>query len=153
MPYDPQRSRHRPEPADDAPAPVDALLDAEVATEIDLPDGVEVGVTEGGEVVVHTPDADVEITPAGDDVIVRTDDAVVEVRPEADEVLVSAGGEDVFVDTTPWEDAELQAGLAEEIEGARRSRRLRLAASAFVAALVAALVVVGLRRSVQKRRS
>ena len=153
MPYDPQRSRHRPEPSEDAPAPVDALLDADVVTEIDLPDGVEVGVTDGGEVVVHTMDADVEITAAGDDVIVRTDDAVVEVRPEADEVLVSAGGEDVFVDTTPWDDADLQDGLAEEIEGARRSRRLRLVASALAAAILAALVVVGLRRSAQKRRS
>ncbi len=93
MPYDPLRSHHRPEPAEDAPAPVDALLDADVATEVDLPGGVEVEVTDGGEVVVHTMDADVEITPTGDDVVVRTDDAVVEVRPEADEVLVSAGGE------------------------------------------------------------
>ncbi len=153
MPYDPQRSRHRPEPADDAPAPVDALLDADAVAEVDLPDGVEVEVADGGEVLVHTLDADVEITAAGDDVVVRTDDAVVEVRPEADEVLVSAGGEDVYVDTTPWDDADLQDVLGEELDAARRSRRLRLLVSALVAAIVAALVVAGLRRSAQKRRS
>lgn len=153
MPYDPQRSHHRPEPAEDAPAPVDALLDADVATEVDLPGGVEVEVSDGGEVVVHTMDADVEITPTGDDVVVRTDDAVVEVRPEADEVLVSAGGEDVFVDTTPWDDADPRDVMDEEIEAARRSRRLRLLVSALVAAVLAALVVTGLRRSAQKRRS
>jgi hypothetical protein len=152
MPYDPQRSRHRPEPSEDQPAPVDALLDADPVAGTGLPDGVEVEVTDGGEVVVHTFDADVEITASGDDVVVRTDDAFVEVRPESDEVLVSAGGEDVFVDTTPWDDAGLGDVLSEEVDAARRSRRLRLALAALVAALVAAAVVAGLSRSGQKRR-
>ncbi|MCU0311934.1 MAG: hypothetical protein MUE36_13435 [Acidimicrobiales bacterium] len=153
MPYDPQRSRHRPEPAADQPAPVDALLDADAVTATGLPDGVEVEVTDGGEVVVHTLDADVEITPSGDDVVVRTDDAFVEVRPEADEVLVRAGGEDVVVDTTPWDEVETGEVLAAELDAARRSRRVRLVVVAVVAAVLAAVAVVALGRSGQKRRS
>jgi|GEM_PF-806285 len=152
MPYDPQRSRHRPEPTDDQLAPVDALLDAASDT-VDLPEGVEIAVTEAGEVVVHTLEADVEITASGDDVLVVTDDASVEVRAEADEVVVTAGGEDVLVDTTPWSEAYLQNDLDEDVEGARRSRRLRLLIAALVAAVLAAMVAGGVRRSVQKRRS
>ncbi len=108
MPYDPQRSRHRPEPTDDQLAPVDALLDAASDT-VDLPEGVEIEVT--------------------------------------------AGGEDVLVDTTPWSEAYLQNDLDEDVEGARRSRRLRLLIAALVAAVLAAMVAGGVRRSVQKRRS
>ena len=101
MPYDPQRSRHRPPPAeDDRPAPVDALLEGH-PPEPPLPEGVELDVTDGGEVVVHTADADVEVTPSGDDVVVRTGDASVEVRAADDEVVVTTGDEELYVDTSP----------------------------------------------------
>ena len=44
--YDPQRSRHRPSPADDdQPAPVDALLEPH-PVEPTLPEGVELELTE-----------------------------------------------------------------------------------------------------------
>jgi hypothetical protein len=149
MAYDPQRSRHRPEPTTDEPAPVDALLDAApVATSASaaLPEGVELEVTGGGEVVVHTADADVEITPSGDDVVVRTDDALVEVRAEADEVLVRAGSEDVVIDTTPWDDGALDAVLDAEVDGARRAQRTRLVVITLLAAIVAAVLASRLRR-------
>jgi hypothetical protein len=147
MPYDPQRARHRPEPADDQPAPVDAILDAPpAADEVDLPEGMDVEVTPGGELIVHTVDADVEITAEGDDVVVRTDDATVEVRPEADEVMVSAADEEIFVDTTPRSGADAEAILESEMAAAGRGRRALLLLVALVAAVVAALVAAGLRR-------
>jgi hypothetical protein len=99
--YDPQRSRHRPSPADDdQPAPVDALLEPHPA-EPALPEGVELEITDGGGAVIHTAAADVEVTAGGDDVIVSTDDASIEVRADADEVVINAGGEEIYVDTTP----------------------------------------------------
>ena len=47
MAYDPQKTRNRPAPAADRPAPVDAVLDAmsEVAV---LPEGIDSEVTSGG---------------------------------------------------------------------------------------------------------
>jgi hypothetical protein len=147
MPYDPQRSHHRPEPAADEPAPVDAILDAETnIDEVAVPAGMDVEVTEGGELVVHTADADVEITAMGDDVIVRTDDATVEVRPEAEEVLVSAAGEEIMVDTTPRTGADAEAILESEMAAAGRGRRARLLIVAAVAAVLAALVAARLGR-------
>jgi len=99
--YDPQRSRHRPSPADDdQPAPVDALLEPH-PVEPALPEGVELEITEGGGAVIHTAAADVEVTAGGDDVIVSTDDASIEVRSDADEVVINAGGEEIYVDTAP----------------------------------------------------
>ena len=63
--YDPQRSRHRPSPADDdQPAPVDALLEPH-PTEPALPEGVELELTDAGGAVLHTASADVEVTPVG----------------------------------------------------------------------------------------
>ena len=91
MPYDPQRSHRRPRLAEDEPAPIDALLEPHPAVS-GLPDGVEVDVVEG-EVVVHTSDADIEISASGDDIVVHTDDADIEVLPESDEVLVSSATE------------------------------------------------------------
>jgi hypothetical protein len=99
--YDPQRSRHRPSPTDDdQPSPVDALLEPHPA-EPGLPDGVELEITDAATAVLHTAAADVELSPSGDDVVVTTDDALVEVRADADEVVINAGGEEIYVDTTP----------------------------------------------------
>jgi hypothetical protein len=158
MPYDPQRGRRRPEPADDSPAPVEALLgdtpDGEGQTRIaqhpPLPDGVELDVTAGGEVVISTADAEVEVTPLGDDVVVRTDDATVEVRAEDDSVLVSTGDEDVTIDTTPRDvidlEDELDAVLGAHAVDAGGARRTRLLVVAALVALVALLVTRALRR-------
>lgn len=147
MSYDPQRARHRPEPTADEPAPVDVILDAEPdPDEVVVPEGVDVEVTDGGELVVHTDDADIEITASGDDVVVRTDDATVEVRPEAEEVLVSAGDEEIMVDTTPRTGAEAEAILSSEMAAAGRGRRARLLIVAAVAGLLVALVAVLLGR-------
>jgi hypothetical protein len=144
MPYDPQRSRHRPEPTPDEPAPVDALLSG--AVEPPLPEGVEVEVTDGGEVVVHTAEADVEITPAGDDVVIRTDDATVEIRADQDAVIVSTGDEDVMVDTSPRTPADVEALLDAEMASASAGdRRARLVLVAIVAAVVAAVVAALVR--------
>ena len=104
MPYDPQRSRHRPTPADgDQPAPVDALLTPH-PVEPTLPEGVEIEVTESGGAILRTETADVEVTSTGDDVVVHTADASVEVRADVDEVVITAGGEEIYVDTTPLDD-------------------------------------------------
>ncbi len=134
--YDPQRSRHRPSPADDdQPAPVDALLEPH-PTEPVLPEGVELEITDGGGAVIHTAAADVEVTAGGDDVIVSTDDASIEVRADADEVVINAGGEEIYVDTTPRIpdlDAELFVGSS-VVASAGRSK--------LVAAVVAALLTV-----------
>jgi hypothetical protein len=134
--YDPQRSRHRPSPADDdQPAPVDALLEPHPA-EPALPEGVELEITDGGGAVIHTAAADVEVTAGGDDVIVSTDDASVEVRTDADEVVINAGGEEIYVDTTPRVpdlDAEVFVGSS-VVASAGRSK--------LVAAVVAALLTI-----------
>jgi hypothetical protein len=134
--YDPQRSRHRPSPADDdQPAPVDALLEPHPA-EPALPEGVELEITDGGGAVIHTAAADVEVTAGGDDVIVSTDDASVEVRTDADEVVINAGGEEIYVDTTPRVpdlDAEVFIGSS-VVASAGRSK--------LVAAVVAALLTI-----------
>ena len=134
--YDPQRSRHRPSPADDdQPAPVDALLEPH-PTEPVLPEGVELEITDGGGAVIHTAAADVEVTAGGDDVIVSTDDASIEVRADADEVVINAGGEEIYVDTTPRIpdlDAELFVGSSVVASPGR---------SKLVAAVVAALLTV-----------
>jgi hypothetical protein len=134
-PYDPQRSRHRPSPTDDEPAPVDALLEPQ-APEPTLPEGVELEVTDAGGAVLHTADADVEVTAQGDDVVVHTADADVEVRAEDDEVVIAAGGEEIYVDTSPRRaDDELSPFAGPPVVAARGRSRL-------VAALVAALVTV-----------
>ena len=141
--YAPQRSRHRPSPADDdQPAPVDALLEPHAA-EPTLPDGVELELTESGGAVLHTAGADVELSPSGDDVIVSTDDASVEVRADADEVVINAAGEEIYVDTTPRSpDLDVLGDLdpAATVAPAGRSRsKLSLAV---VAALVTILVIL-----------
>ena len=98
--YNPQRGRGRPVPSSTEPAPVDALLEHHPVAS-GLPEGVEIEVTRGGETIVHTADADIEITQAGDDVIVRTADSTVEVLAEVDAVIVDAAGEEILVDTAP----------------------------------------------------
>jgi hypothetical protein len=132
--YDPQRSRHRPSPADDdQPAPVDALLEPHPAAPT-LPEGVELELTDAGGAVIHTATADVELTAGGDDVIVSTDDASVEVRADADEIVINAGGEEIYVDTTPrGADADVVIGSS-VVASAGRSK--------LVVAVVAALLTV-----------
>jgi hypothetical protein len=148
--YDPQRSRHRPSPADDdQPAPVDALLEPHPA-EPTLPEGVELEITEAGGAVLHTAAADVELTASGDDVVIATDDAVVEVRADADEIVVEAGGEEIHIDTTP-RDTDPAAVAAEWLDddgGAPSVGRSKLVL-AVVAALAALLAVLiwGRRRN------
>jgi hypothetical protein len=144
MPYDPQRGRPRPEPTTDEPAPVDALLDGE-PTAVELPEGVDVEVTPGGEVVVSTADAEVEVTASGDDVVVRTDDALVEVRAEADEVLVTTGTDEIGIDPSPRLD-DLDEVLGAQVAEVEAARRTRLVVAAVVAAVLAALVAAALRR-------
>lgn len=144
--YDPQRTRNRPTPSVDGPAPVDAFLDA-VTDITTLPEGVDIEVTRGGETIVHTADADISITPAGDDVVVSTRDALVEVRAELDEVIVDTAGEELFIDTAPrapsnsagWSDTPIVRS------DAGRSK-LTLAVVAALAALVAVVVVSRRRR-------
>lgn len=145
--YDPQRTRNRPTPPADRPAPVDVFLDAvtEVTT---LPEGVDIEVTAGGETIVHTADAEIAITPAGDDVVVTTRDAVVEVRSELDEVIVDAAGEEILIDTSPrapsdrggWSDSP----VVQSNDGARS--KLVIAIVAGLAALIAVLLVNRKRR-------
>lgn len=139
MPYDPQRSRHRPSSADDdQPAPVDALLTPHPVEPV-LPEGVEIEVTESGGAVLHTHGADVEVTSSGDDVIVHTADASVEVRADEDEVVISAGGEEIYLDTTPLDD-DL------DIPGGGRPRFVIAAAAALATILVILLVARRRRR-------
>jgi len=47
MAYDPQKTRNRPAPAADQPAPVDAFLDAMTEVAV-LPESIDVEVTSGG---------------------------------------------------------------------------------------------------------
>jgi len=147
MAYDPQKTRNRPTPAADRPAPVDAFLDAvpEVAV---LPDGVDIEVTPGGDTIVHTADADISITPAGDDVIVSTRDALVEVRAELDEVIVDTAGEEIFIDTAPRAPSDLadwnNSPVVQSTDGGRS--KMAIAVVAAVAALIAVLVVSRKRR-------
>lgn len=147
MGYDPQRTRNRPTPAADRPAPVDAFLDAVIETTV-LPDGVDVEVTSGGDTIVHTADADIAIAPGGDDVVVSTRDAVVEVMAEADEVIVETAGEEIFIDTSPRapiDSAEWSTSPVVQSSDGARSR----IAIAVVAALATLTAVIILRR---KRR-
>ena len=133
--YDPQRSRHRPSPADDdEPAPVDALLEVHPAEPV-LPEGVELELTDAGGAVIHTASADVEVTASGDDVMVSTYDASVEVRSGDDEVVINAGGEEIYVDTTPRMPEDDDVILVEPV-GASRGR------SRLVAAVLAALLTI-----------
>jgi hypothetical protein len=133
--YDPQRSRHRPSPADDdEPAPVDALLEAH-PTEPMLPEGLELELTDAGGAVIHTASADVEVTASGDDVVVSTSDASVEVRAVDEEVVINAGGEEIYVDTTPRLTDEDDVILVDVVGTSRGRSRL-------VAAVVAALLTV-----------
>jgi hypothetical protein len=134
--YDPQRSRHRQPLPDDEPAPVDALLEPHPAVG-DLPTGVEVEVVEG-EVVVHTDDADIEISQRGDDIVVHTGNADIEVLAEADEVVVSSATEEIYVDLTD--------GVGAQPVGPATADRRRLLAVAFVIAAIVAFVIVRRRR-------
>jgi hypothetical protein len=146
--YDPQRSRHRPSPADDdQPAPVDALLEPHAAEPV-LPEGVELELTEAGGAVLHTAGAHIEITPEGDDVVVATDDATVEVRAETDEVVIAAGGEEIHVDTTPRDDDPAAVAAEWLDDGGAATGRSKLVL-ALVAALATILVILiwGRRRN------
>lgn len=137
--YDPQRSRPRHKASDEEPAPVDALLEPHPSPP-DVPAGMAVEHV-GDEVVVHTADADVEITASGDDVVVHTRSADVEVRPEVDEVVVSTGNEDLYVDLA------VPGGPA-VVPGPSVVRRVAII-TALVAALVA--IVVWMRRRTRHR--
>lgn len=147
MAYDPQKTRNRPAPAADRPAPVDAFLDAVPEITV-LPDGVDIEVTPGGDTIVHTADADIAITPAGDDVIVSTRDALVEVRAELDEVIVDTAGEEIFIDTAPRAPSDIadwnNAPVVQSTDNGRS--KMAIAIVAAVAALLAVLVVSRKRR-------
>ena len=142
MAYDPQKTRNRPAPAADRPAPVDAFLEPAVTATV-LPAGVEVEVTRGGETIVHTAEADISITQLGDDVVVETADSRVEVRAELDEVIVDAAGEEILVDTTPrapFDPSEWDDGAIVQSRPDQRSR-IAIAVVAVVAAALAILVI------------
>lgn len=146
MAYDPQKTRNRPAPTTDRPAPVDAFLEPSVTT--GLPDGVDVEVTPGGETIVHTADADISITPFGDDVVVETSDSRVEVRAEEDEVIIDAAGEEIHVDTTPrppFDPSEWDEGAIVQSRPNARGR-IMIAIGAAVAAVLAILVITRRRR-------
>ena len=146
MAYDPQKTRNRPTPAADRPAPVDAFLDAMAEVTV-LPEGIDIDVTPGGDTIVHTADADISITPAGDDVIVSTRDALVEVRAELDEVIVEAAGEEIFIDTAPRAPSDLADWSKAPVVHADNGRsKMTIAIVAAVAALIAVLVVTRKRR-------
>jgi hypothetical protein len=143
--YDPQRSRHRPSPADDdQPAPVDALLEPHPVEPV-LPEGVELEITDGGGAVIHTAAADVEVTAGGDDVIVSTDDASIEVRTDVDEVVINAGGEEIYVDTTPRL-ADLDADVLVGSSVVASPGRSKLVAAVVAALLTAVAIVIWNRR-------
>ena len=144
--YDPQRTRNRPTPSADRPAPVDAFLD-QVPEVTRLPDGVDIEVTRGGDTIVHTADADIAITQAGDDVIVATRDAVVDVRAELDEVVVETAGEEILIDTTPRPPLGGTGRTDAPVVRSNDSRSQVMLA--VVAAAIAILAVLVLRR---KRR-
>ena len=142
--YDPQRTRNRPTPAADRPAPVDAFLDA-VPEITRLPEGVDIEVTSGGDTIVHTADADIAITQAGDDVVVATRDAIVDVRAELDEIVVETAGEEILIDTAPR--APLGGAERNESPVVRSVDPARSKATlAVVAAVVAILALIILRR-------
>ena len=146
MAYDPQKTRNRPTPAADRPAPVDAFLDAMAEVTV-LPEGIDIDVTPGGDTIVHTADADISITPAGDDVIVSTRDALVEVRAELDEVIVEAAGEEIFIDAAPRAPSDLADWSNAPVVHSDSGRsKMTIAIVAAVAALIAVLVVTRKRR-------
>jgi hypothetical protein len=147
MAYDPQKTRNRPTPAPDRPAPVDAFLDAMPEVTL-LPEGVDIEVTSAGDTIVHTADADISITPTGDDVIVSTRDALVEVRADLDEVIVETAGEEIFVDTAPRAPSDLADWAKTPVVQSHETDRSKLviAVVAAVAALVAVLVITRKRR-------
>lgn len=147
MAYDPQKTRNRPTPAPDGPAPVDAFLDAMPEVTL-LPEGIDIEVTPGGDTIVHTAEADIAITPAGDDVIVSTRDALVEVRAELDEVIVDTAGEEIFIDTSPRAPSDFADwNKTPVVQSADNGRsKMAIAIVAAVAALVAVFVVTRKRR-------
>lgn len=142
--YDPQRTRNRPTPAADRPSPVDALLDAAPVTT--LPDGIDLEVTAGGETIMHTADADIEIDARGDDVIVTTADSRVEVLAEQDTVVIDAAGEEILVDTTPRGAFDASDRPVAPIVSTSDDRRPRLLVAVGAVALVAIVVALLARR-------
>ncbi|HEY6531714.1 MAG TPA: hypothetical protein VIY72_05385 [Acidimicrobiales bacterium] len=100
-----------------------------------LPEGVSVELTDAGGAIVHTEEADVELTRSGDDVVVTTADAAVEVRADDDEVVITTADEEILVDTSPFvlDDDVVLGG-----ESAGRSRLVMavLAALATIAVIV-----------------
>jgi len=61
--YDPQRTRNRPAPATDLPAPVDAFLDAMPPSRL-VPEGVDSDTKASADTVVHAADTDGAVNPA-----------------------------------------------------------------------------------------
>ena len=113
-----------------------------------MPEGVEIEVTDSGGAILRTESAEVEFTSTGDDVVVHTADASVEVRADVDEVVITAGGEEIYVDTTPLADPLVSDPFgADPFEASGGRSRLVLAVGA---ALVTILLIVVLAR---RRRS
>ena len=67
--YDPQRTRNRPAPATDRPAPVDAFLDAMPPSRL-LPEGVDNDRTSRGDAFVHAADTDGAVNPIADESVI-----------------------------------------------------------------------------------
>ena len=65
--YDPQRTRNRPGPATDRPAPVDAFLDAMPPSRL-VPEGADTDVTSRGDAVVHSAETSA-VNPAAEAIV------------------------------------------------------------------------------------
>ncbi len=66
--YDPQRTRNRPAPATDSPAPVDAFLDAMPPSRLRT-DGVDSDVKSGSDAGVSAAGTDGAVTPAAEGIV------------------------------------------------------------------------------------
>lgn len=64
--YDPQRTRNRPAPATDRPAPVDAFLDAMPPSRL-VPEGVDSDTKSHGDAVVNAATTDGAVNPISDE--------------------------------------------------------------------------------------
>lgn len=97
--YDPQRSHRRQPPPEDAPAPVDALLEPHPPAS-------------------SIPGVDVSMSPDGEEIIVHTDEADIEIRPMQHDVIVSTAEEDLYVELPGADEtgpAELRIVASNEI--------------------------------------
>ncbi|MBJ7306501.1 MAG: hypothetical protein JHC63_01375 [Acidimicrobiia bacterium] len=67
--YDPQRTRNRPAPATDRPAPVDAFLDAMPPSRL-IPEGVDSDTKARGDAVVNAADTDGAVNPIAEESVI-----------------------------------------------------------------------------------